>query len=64
MCINSGACTKLQNPSQCKYYIQELIIIKQSKLKSIKSKYFQIKVGEHLGNLRFRKPIKLFKMLK
>ena len=62
MCINSGACAKFQNPSQCKYYIQELI--KQSKLKSIKSKYFQINVGEHLGNLRFRKPIKLFKMLK
>ena len=62
MCISSGASTKFQNPSQCKYYIQELI--KQSKIKSIKSKYFQIKVGEHLGNLQFRKPIKLFKMLK
>ena len=62
MCINSGACTKFQNPSQCKYYIQKSI--NQSKIKLIKSNYFQINVGEHLGNLQFRKRMKLFKMLK
>ena len=55
-------CTKFQNPSQCNYYFQELI--KQSKIISIKYRYFQIYVGEHLGNPQFRKPIKMLKITK
>ena len=50
-----GLVLSFRIPLKCNYYFQELI--KQSKIKSIKSKYFQIYVEEHVGNPQIRKPI-------